>query len=108
MSNYFDFRMSDDVERSRFANDVSRLLILSTNGNVDKAVPLVERYYEHFSLNVQNFYEIAESEVPLFALYLLRKNGAKNYGFTEKEYLQAEKNCLQALIEMLDSHLVKL
>lgn len=75
--------------RSVFANDVCRLIMQKNNGNIAKSLDEIEPIYNGFDENVRNVYELINNQIPLFALYDLKRLGADNYGMTEEEYLEA-------------------
>lgn len=94
---YFEFVEVDKLEyRSKFANRIFKLLYEKHNGDLDKASTDGEPFYEGMEELIRNFYELVENEMPLYALWYLRKHGADNYDFTEEEYKQAEQNCIDA------------
>lgn len=82
--------------RSKFANRVCKLLYDKHNGDLDKAAEEGVPFYEGFEELIRNIYELVDSEIPLYALWYLRKHGADNFGFDEEEYKQAEQNCIDA------------
>jgi hypothetical protein len=98
--NMFEFIGKDEEfdYRSEFANDVCRLLLKAKGFNFISNED-IEPIYNHFEDHVRNVYELIDSEIPLFALYELRKHGADNYGFTEVEYQQAILNAQKACSE---------
>ncbi len=75
--------------RSVFANNVCRLLVEKHGGIFDDAVDDLEETYNHFEEHVRNIYELISSEIPLFALYDLKRYGADNWSFTQTEYEEA-------------------
>jgi len=87
-------------DRSKFANKVCQLLLnkhqFSTFGDISDLVEEIKEIKEYFEEHVDNIHELVDSEIPLFALYELKNNGAENYGFTEEEYSGAMVNCLLA------------
>ncbi len=85
--------------RSIFANRVCKLLFDSYLVNLDDDILYVKKIYQDFDDNIRNFYELVENEIPLFALYELKQYGAKNWGFTEKEYNDAYTRTKNACLE---------
>ena len=85
----------DDV-RSIFGNRVCKLLYQKYNGNLEEAMKEGEIFFDEFEILIRNIYEIVEQEIPLYALFRLRKYGADNFGFDDDEYLNAETNCIVA------------
>lgn len=85
----------DDV-RSIFANRVCKLLFQKHEGNLEKAMKEGEIFFKEFEILIRNIYEIVEQEIPLYALFRLRKYGADNFGFDDTEYQDAENNCINA------------
>lgn len=90
--------------RSKFANIVCQLLYDKHDGDLVKASEEGEPFYDGLEEYVRNIYELVDSEIPLYALWYLRKHGAhdhgeSNYGFSEEEYKQSEQNCIDACIK---------
>ncbi len=85
---YFDFEtdLENLDERSIFANRICKLIIEKHNGNLDAAIVEAEPYFNNLKEFVRNIYELVESEIPLYAYYILLKYGADNWRFEENEY----------------------
>lgn len=97
---YFEFELKEKVtdERSVFANKICKLIYEKHDGDINKALDDIFEYADYMELLIRNIYELELNEIPLIALYRLRCNGADNYGFSVKEYDQAEINCMAACI----------
>lgn len=94
----FEFENVNELDdtRSIFANRVCKLLYQKHNGDLEKAMKEGEIFFEEFEILIRNIYELVENEIPLYALFRLRKYGADNFGFDDEEYLSAETNCIIA------------
>jgi len=97
----FEFKKKEGEfdERSEFANRVCKLLVQKNRGNIINSLKEVETFYSDFDIHVRNIYELIDREIPLFALYELRKNGADNYGLSDEEYKAAIKRAEKACID---------
>lgn len=73
------------LDREDFANDVCKLLMATSNYDIEKALNKVEDFYNYFEEWVRNVYEVWE-EVPLVHLWYLLKHDASNFGITQDEY----------------------
>jgi hypothetical protein len=82
--------------RSQFANDVCQLILDKYKGDIDESLKYVEVFYDHFEEYVRNIYELIDCEIPLFALYDLKRYSMDNWGFTQEEYDEALKNTYAA------------
>ncbi len=92
-----------------FINDVSRLILIAHEWDVDDALEsgLVESHYKHFDEYTSNFYEWIDPHnmmCPLFTLYDLRKYGADNYGLSEEEYNEVEQRCINGCYSLMNNH----
>ncbi len=85
--------------RADFANRVCKLVYNKCENDIEKAVKEIEPLYDDFEENVRNVYELIGSYIPLFAFFELKKHGADNYGFHEKEYNEAIGNAKKACSE---------
>jgi len=92
----FEFNKNNLSYRAEFANDVCKLLVKNHNNDIELSIQHVEKIYNYFEEYVRNIYEIIGDEIPLFALYRLKKHGADNYGFTDEEYEVNIKKCIEA------------
>ena len=73
-------------ERSKFANAVCKLLVQANGRSISAAVSNLKPIYDHFEIHIRNIYELIDTEIPLFKLYELRKQGAaENKGLTKYE-----------------------
>lgn len=82
--------------RARFANRVCKLVYNKCENDIEKAVKEIELLYNDFEINVRNVYELIDSHIPLFAFFELKKHGADNYRFNDKEYSEAIENAKKA------------
>lgn len=92
----FETNRDNHDYRSQFANDVCQLLLNDCDGNIDDALKQVEEFYDHFEESVRNIYEVIDCEIPLFALYDLKRYPMDNWGFTQEEYDKVLKNTYSA------------
>jgi len=77
-------------ERSKFANKVCKLLVNKYRGNAEVATHFLTPIYDDFEEHVRNIYELIDTEIPLFALYeLLREDAKDNFGLTDEELSKA-------------------
>ena len=88
-----------EEHRADFANRVCQLVYSKCGNDIEKAVKEIEPLYNDFEENVRNIYELIGRYIPLFAYYELKKHGADNYGFDEKEYSEALNNAKSACRE---------
>ena len=98
----FEFVKKEEAfeeHRADFANRVCQLVYSKCSNDIEKAVKEIEPLYDDFEENVRNIYELINSSIPLFAYYELKKHGADNYGFDEKEYSEALSNAKSACTE---------
>ena len=86
-------------DRSEFANMVCKLIYNKNDKDLKKAVKDVEKAFLMFEEYVRNIYELIDDSIPMFAYYRLKKYGAENWDFSEKEYNQALETCKRACIE---------
>lgn len=99
---WFEFKKDQSKldDRSVFANTICKLLINKYNNSIDEALLHVGPIYKDFEEHVRNVYELINDEIPLFALYDLKKEGAAdNFGLSDDEYTQALANTEKACIE---------
>ena len=66
-----------------------RLIYLQNGKDIDKAVKEGESIFDEFEEHIRNIYELIDSSIPLIAYYELKKHGADNWDFDDKEYKQA-------------------
>ena len=101
----YKFKKKNQDEQSEFANEVCKLLVHNSGNNIDIAITKLESIFNHFENHVDNIYKLIEDEIPLFALYRLKKYGADNFGFTEKEYNKnieiCKKSCKDFYIDKI-------
>lgn len=94
----FDEYYDEDV-RSIFINKICKLLVIKNNGDIDAAVLDFADINGDIHENIRNVYELISHEIPLMALYDLKRYNADNYGITDKEYKNALKKTYKACIE---------
>lgn len=84
--------------RSKFANDVCRVIYKKNKGDFFGLMNDTELFYNHFNENVRNFYELVScsGSVPLFVLYYLLKFGPQNCDFTEEVFNEAVQEAKKA------------
>jgi len=94
------YKFETDLEnldhRSVFANRIFKLIYQKCNGDLDLATKEAELFYEELEELVRNFYEIVDTEVPLYALWYLKKHGKDNFGFTQEEFEEKIENATKA------------
>jgi hypothetical protein len=97
----YKFKSTKNLDsRAAFANRVCSLLIDRYSGDINIAVEELNPIYNDFYDNVRNIYELIDTEIPLFALFELRREDAKyNFGFTDKQLKNAIKKTLIACEE---------
>lgn len=88
-----------EEHRADFANRVCKLVYNKCENDIEKAVQEIEPLYDDFERNVRNVYELIGRYIPLFAFFELKKYGADNYGFDDKEYDEAIENAKKACTE---------
>lgn len=89
----------DEDSRSIFINKICKLLVIKNNGDIDAAVLDFADINGDIHENIRNVYELISHEIPLMALYDLKRYDANNYGITDKEYKNALKKTYEACID---------
>lgn len=86
----------DFSSRSKFANNVLKLVWQIHGGDLTTMADDVEMLYNSFYDHVKGICDDICEEIPLFALLLLKKYGTKDYGLTEEEIDVAFELCVKA------------
>lgn len=97
------FSWYNDDDRSKFANDIFKLIYNKYDGNflnvlmMKEASNMVDRLDEH----IRNIYEVIDSEIPMMAYVQVYKSGSK--GFNEWE-CYSDKEALDIIESYCHKH----
>ena len=83
---YFESNLGNLDRCSTFINSICKLIYDKHNGNLDSAIIEVEQYFDNSICFIKGVYDLIDTEIPLYAYYILLKYGAENYGLNESEY----------------------